>query len=130
MTVVDGDLGARVDGAEVRVGRETGASGPRGLARVPLRRKAPLPVEIAAPGYVTKRIRLDFSERRRYTIRIYQERLQWPIYGATPERTQAQLDIELRPPSGRSGAVGSGRSSSFRPSCGRELPTSTRSVGC
>jgi outer membrane protein assembly factor BamB len=98
VTVVDGDLGTRVEGAEVRVGRETGASGPRGLARVPLRRKAPLPVEIAAPGYVTKRIRLDFSERRRYTIRIYQERLQWPIYGATPERTQAQLDIELRPP--------------------------------
>ncbi len=100
ITVVDGDLGIRVDGAEVRVGREIGAPdvATRGLVRVPLRRKAPLPVEITAPGYVPKRIRLNFTERRRYTIRIYQERLQWPLYGATRARTQAQPDIELRPP--------------------------------
>lgn len=98
VTVVDGDLGTRVPGAEVRVGQEIGTGDEAGLARVPLRRKAPLPVEIQAPGYVPKRIRLDFTDRRRYTVRIYQEKLQWPIYGATPERTQAQLDIELRPP--------------------------------
>ena len=98
VTVVDGDLGTRVAGAEVTVAAEGGSSDERGLARVPLPRKGSLVVGIEAPGYVPKRVRLDFRDRRRYTIRIYQEALQWPFYGATFARTQAQPRIELRPP--------------------------------
>lgn len=98
VTVLDGDLGTRVPGADVTVAADSAASDERGLARVPLPRKGSLAVTIEAPGYVSKRIRLDFRERRRYTIRIYQERLQWPFYGATYARTQAQPHIELRPP--------------------------------
>lgn len=98
ITVVDGDLRTRVAGAQVRVGPAEAAAAENGLARVPLERKAPLRVEITAPGYIPKRVRLNFSEKRRYTVRIYQERLQWPIYGATEARTQAQTEIELRPP--------------------------------
>lgn len=98
VTVVDGDLGTRVGGAEVMVAAEGGSSDERGLARVPLPRKGSLAVVIQAPGYIPKRVRLDFRDRRRYTIRIYQEALQWPFYGSTFARTQAQPHIELRPP--------------------------------
>jgi outer membrane protein assembly factor BamB len=98
VTVVDGDLGTRVAGADVTVAAEAGSSDERGLARVPLTRKGSLVVDIEAPGYVSKRVRLDFRDRRRYTIRVYQEALQWPFYGATFARTQAQPHIELRPP--------------------------------
>lgn len=98
VTVVDGDLGTRVPGASVTVAADSAAADERGLARVPLARKGSLAVTIEAPGYVSKRIRLDFRERRRYTIRIYQEQLQWPFYGAAYARTQAQPHIALRPP--------------------------------
>jgi len=98
VTVVDGDLGTRVPGADVTVAADSAAADERGLARVSLPRKGSLAVTIEAPGYVPKRIRLDFRERRRYTIRIYQEQLQWPFYGATYARTQTQPHISLRPP--------------------------------
>lgn len=98
ITVVDGDLGTRVEGARVTIGREAGASDRRGEARVPLARRGSIRVEIAASGYVPKRIRLRFGERRRYTIRIYQRDLQWPFYGATLARTQAHPAIRIRPP--------------------------------
>jgi outer membrane protein assembly factor BamB len=55
-------------------------------------------VTLDAEGYIRKRMRLDFRERRRYTVRIYQQTLQWPFFGATPARTQAQDAIEIRPP--------------------------------
>ncbi len=98
ITVVDGDLGTRVAGAGVTVGREQGVADARGLARVPLPRRASLRVSIEAPGYVERRFRLDLREKRRYTIRIYQEELQWPFFGATLARTQAQPAIRIRPP--------------------------------
>ncbi len=69
-----------------------------GLALVPLARRGSLPVEVSAPGYATRRFRLQFAERRRYTIQIYREELQWPFFGATLARTQAHPAIELRPP--------------------------------
>lgn len=98
ITVVDGDLNTRVEGASVTVGREAGVSDATGLALVPLVRRGSLPVEVSAPGYATRRFRLQFAERRRYTIQIYREELQWPFFGATLARTQAHPAIELRPP--------------------------------
>lgn len=98
ITVVDGDLSTRVEGATVTVGRNDGVSDATGLALVPLARRGSIPVEIAAPGYVTRSFRLQFRERRRYTVRIYREKLQWPYYGATLSRRQAHPAIALRPP--------------------------------
>ena len=98
VTVVDGDLNARVEGVQVTVGREESRSDEGGLARVPLPRKAQLPVTLEAEGYIPRRVRLDFRERRRYTVRIFQRTLQWPFFGATPGRTQTQSAIEIRPP--------------------------------
>jgi outer membrane protein assembly factor BamB len=98
ITVVDGDTGKRVEGVHVVVGREARRSNERGVARVPIFRHGSIPVEVSAPGYVTKRIRLRFSGRRLYTVRIYQRDLQWPFYGATLARTQAHPAIRLRPP--------------------------------
>jgi len=40
----------------------------------------------------------DFKASRKVTIRIFRPELQWPMYGATPERAQAQAHIRLRPP--------------------------------
>jgi len=49
-------------------------------------------------GYAPATRRLWFRRRPFARFRIYQPRLQWPIYGATPTRTQAQTRIRLRPP--------------------------------
>ena len=57
-----------------------------------------LPVTIACRGYATRTVRLWFRQHPRSTARIYQPRLQWPMYGADPARTQAQTSIALRPP--------------------------------
>jgi outer membrane protein assembly factor BamB len=54
-------------------------------------------VRVEAKGYTPATVRLNF-QRRRQTIRIYQPDLQWPVYGATKARTQAPVDIRLRPP--------------------------------
>jgi outer membrane protein assembly factor BamB len=98
VTVLDGDTGARVRGAHVRIGRRAVVTGRDGVAAVPIRRRAALPVRIARRGYATRTVRLWFRQHPRSTARIYQPRLQWPMYGAVPARTQAQAAIELRPP--------------------------------
>jgi outer membrane protein assembly factor BamB len=41
---------------------------------------------------------VNFRRSRRQTVSIYRPELQWPIYGATPARTQAPPRIRLRPP--------------------------------
>lgn len=96
VTVLDGDLRKRVRGALVRILHEHGRTNGHGqvVLRGPRKR---LEVEISRPGYTALRMPVDFR-RRRQTIRIYQPKLQWPIYGATPARTQAQTEIKLRPP--------------------------------
>ncbi|HSP73711.1 MAG TPA: PQQ-binding-like beta-propeller repeat protein [Gaiellaceae bacterium] len=98
VTVVDGDTGRRVRGARVRIGPHAGTTDRRGLAAVPIRRRGAYPVTISRRGYATRTVRLWFRQHPRSTARIYQPRLQWPIYGATPARTQAQTSIRLRPP--------------------------------
>ncbi len=42
------------------------------------------------------------------TIRVYRPDLQWPMYGATPDRAQAQTHIRLRPPFRTVWSVGMG----------------------
>ncbi len=98
VTVVDGDTGRRVRGARVRIGARSALTDAHGVAAVPLRRRAALPVTISRRGYATRTVRLWFRQRPQSTARIYQPRLQWPLYGATPARTQAQTAIRVRPP--------------------------------
>lgn len=98
VTVLDGDTGARVRGALVRIGSHSGRTDRRGVAAVPIRHRTALPVTISRTGYSTRTVRLWFRRHPRSTARIYQPRLQWPLYGANRSRTQAQTAIRLRPP--------------------------------
>jgi outer membrane protein assembly factor BamB len=98
VTVVDGDTGRRVRGARVTIGRRSGRTDRLGVAGVPILRRAALPVTVAMQGYETRTVRLWFRQHPRSALRIYQTRLQWPLYGASPARTQAQGAIRLRPP--------------------------------
>src|SRR6266508_376174 len=98
VTVVDGDTGVRVRGALVHVRRLADRANAKGNAELMLRRFAPLVVSVRARGYAGRDLRMPFQHRRRVVVRAYRERLQWPMYGAGPARTQAQTEIRLRPP--------------------------------
>jgi outer membrane protein assembly factor BamB len=98
VTVVDGDLGTRVGGARVQIGRLTSRSNARGVARIPLGRRGALVTVASKPGYAPRAVRLAFRTHPKSTIRIYRQALQWAMYGAGPERTQQQPAIRLRPP--------------------------------
>jgi outer membrane protein assembly factor BamB len=97
VTILDGDLRARVRGAHVRLAGKSGRTNRHGVTIItaPQRR---LEVSVSARGYAPSRARVDFRRRWRQTIRIYQPDLQWPLYGATEARTQAPPRIHLRPP--------------------------------
>jgi outer membrane protein assembly factor BamB len=97
LTIVDGDLNTRVRGATVRTWRRLGRTGHDGVAEILVPRLRPLDVEVRADGFSTRVVRERFGQRRA-TIRIYRPASQWPLYGATPSRTQAQSHIRLRPP--------------------------------
>ncbi len=96
VTVLDGDTLQRVRGVRVRLLHRKEVTNPQGVAefRGPERR---LEVAVAARHYSAVHVRLNFR-RRRQTIRVYQKRLQWPLYGANAQRTQSQSAIKLRPP--------------------------------
>jgi outer membrane protein assembly factor BamB len=98
VTVVDGDTGRRVRGALVRIGRLADRANRKGNAEVHLRRFAPLVVSVHARGYGDRELRMPFQHRRRVVLRVYRDGLQWPMYGATPARTQAHPAIRVRPP--------------------------------
>jgi outer membrane protein assembly factor BamB len=98
ITVVDGDTGRRVQGALVRIGRLADRANRKGNAEVHLRRFAPLVVSVHARGYGDRELRMPFQHRRRVVLRVYRDGLQWPMYGATPARTQAHPAIHARPP--------------------------------
>jgi len=55
-------------------------------------------ISVSARRYGTQRLPVDLRSRRRVTLRVYQQRLQWPFYGADDARTQSQVHIHLRPP--------------------------------
>jgi outer membrane protein assembly factor BamB len=98
VTAIDGDTGRRVRGALVRIGPRADRANRIGNAELWLPRRAPLLVSVSARGYVKREARMPFQRRRRVVIRVYRERFQWPMYGATPARTQAHPAIRLRPP--------------------------------
>jgi outer membrane protein assembly factor BamB len=97
VTVLDGDRRARVRGAIVKLWGERRRADRHGVTRfrAPRRRLA---VSVSARGYAPASLRVNFGHRMRQTVRIYQPDLQWPLYGATAGRTQAQARIRLRPP--------------------------------
>jgi outer membrane protein assembly factor BamB len=98
VTVVDGDTDTRVRGARVTIGRHSAHSDRRGVAVLPLLRRASLVTVAAKRGYDARAIRLPFRRRPKSTIRIYRRALQWTMYGAGPQRTQAQERLHVRPP--------------------------------
>jgi outer membrane protein assembly factor BamB len=98
VTVVDGDTGVRLRGAFVRIGRLADRANLKGNAELKLRRLASLVVSVHARGYAERELRLPFRHQRRVVVRLYRERFQWPMYGATLARTQAHPAIRLRPP--------------------------------
>ena len=55
-------------------------------------------VRAVAPGYPERDLALRFAKRRYHLVPLYESRLQWTMYGATPQRTQAHAAIKLRPP--------------------------------
>ena len=64
-------------------------------ARCTARRSSRPPTK---PGYGERAVRLSFRTHPKSTIRIYRRSLQWAMYGADPQRTQAHDDISVRPP--------------------------------
>ena len=98
VTVVDGDTNARVRGARVTIGNRSARSDRQGVARVPLAHRKSLVTVAAKTGYGARSVRLAFRTHPKSTIRIYRRSLQWAMYGATPARSQAQPQMNVRPP--------------------------------
>jgi outer membrane protein assembly factor BamB len=96
--VVDGDLRKRVRGAVVHIRHFKVRTNRKGWARIPLRHRGKAVVTVTKRGYDPLTTRLQLSNRPRVGVEIYQSKLQWRIYGATPSRTQAHPAIHLRPP--------------------------------
>ena len=95
---IDGDRWLRLPNATVSLWGRTARTDADGVAaiRVPWRR--PLHVTVGVRGYGTRTVYEDFRSHRRITVRVYRPDLQWPLYGATGMRSQAQDFIRIRPP--------------------------------
>jgi outer membrane protein assembly factor BamB len=98
VTLVNGDTRRRVSGGRVRIAGNTAWSNRRGVARIRVADRHAYPVHVKARGFGARTVRESFRRRRKVTIRIYRPELQWPFYGATAARSQAQSHIRLRPP--------------------------------
>src|SRR5204863_1526886 len=98
VTVIDGDLSRPVRNAHVRLGPSTGITNRRGVVYLRVKRRAASVVSVRARGYAPVARRYSFRRRPFVRFRVYQPRLQWPLYGAVPTRTQAQTRIRVRPP--------------------------------
>jgi outer membrane protein assembly factor BamB len=98
VTVVDGDTHRVVKGARVTIGRRSAHTTHRGLAGIPVLHRSALQVRVTKSGYLPRTVRLWFKQHPRSFVRIFQRKLQWPMYGATPARTQSQTTIKVRPP--------------------------------
>ncbi len=98
VTVMNGDTHKPVRGARVSVANRVVESNAKGQVWHRLKCRRSVPVHITAKGYLPRLARPPFKQRRRVVVRVYRRSLQWPIYGATPERTQAQEHIAIRPP--------------------------------
>jgi outer membrane protein assembly factor BamB len=98
VAVIDGDRWRRVRHARVRLWGRSARTDRHGVAEIRVPWRKPLYVTIAARGYGTRTLLQRFARSRRVTLRLYRRDLQWPLYGATASRTQAQTHIRLRPP--------------------------------
>jgi outer membrane protein assembly factor BamB len=98
VTVIDGDQWLRVPHALVQLWGRSARTDRHGAAeiRVPWRRG--LNVTVQAKGFEARTVWEEFGRFRRVTVRIYRPELQWPLYGVTDSRSQAQAHIRLRPP--------------------------------
>ena len=96
--MIDGDRWLRLPGASVKLASKSAISDSRGVAQILVPKRRPLRVTVSAPGYGTLSAEEDFRAHRKVTLRLYRTDLQWPLYGATDSRTQAQVHIQLRPP--------------------------------
>jgi outer membrane protein assembly factor BamB len=98
LTIVNGDTDRRVRGARVTVWRRHGITDSHGVAEIVVPRLRPMPVSVVARGFTYRSVWMSFRDGRKVTLRIYRPELQWPLYGASPERAQSQDHIRLRPP--------------------------------
>jgi len=98
VTVLDGDRRVRVPGATVRIQQRRARANRTGVARIRVPHRRLLPVTIVAHGFARRTVLVDFSVKPDATLRIYRPDLQWPVYGVTAARSQAQTHIRLRPP--------------------------------
>ena len=98
VTVVDGDRNARVKRAAVRLWGRRVRTNRQGVAEIVVPQRRGLEVTVGATGFTTRTVWESFDESRKVTIRVYRPDLQWPLYGATPTRSEAQTHIRLRPP--------------------------------
>ena len=97
VTVLDGDRRVRVRGALVHLWGRRGVSNRTGVARIRVPHLRPLRVTVTAHGFARRTLLVPFGKREA-TLRIYRPDLQWPLYGVTAARSQAQAHIRLRPP--------------------------------
>ncbi len=98
VTIVDGDQWRRVPGALVTLGGRTARTDVHGVVQIRVPQRRALAVTVRAAGFTTLDAFEPFDEFRKVTVRIYRPDLQWPEYGVTGSRTQAQDHIALRPP--------------------------------
>ena len=98
VTVIDGDLSRTVAGAHVRLGRSSAVTNRHGVVYLRVRRRTASLVTVRARGFTPMTRRLSFRRRPFARFRVYQPKLQWPLYGAVSTRTQAQTRIRVRPP--------------------------------
>jgi outer membrane protein assembly factor BamB len=96
--VKDGDTGRRLRDARVRIGPHRMRTNARGVASLRLSRAGWFVVRGVADGYEQRDVRLRFKRLRYRNLALFRPQLQWTMYGATPQRTQAHPSIELRPP--------------------------------
>lgn len=96
--VVDGDSAKPVRGASVKVAGRPHRTSLRGVVRLRIGKRKELRVTVSAPSYGSRVVRVNFRKRLHQSVPIWRPALQWPLYGATPARTQAHPAITLRPP--------------------------------
>lgn len=96
--IVDGDTDRSIRGAVVRVAAVGARTDGRGVARIEVERKGRARLQVAAHGYIPRRLVVPLRDDRAVTVRVWRRSMQWPIYGATAARTQTHPAIKLRPP--------------------------------
>ena len=95
--IVDGDSGKPVGGARVLVSGDAARSASTGVAQVAEPAHRRFRVVISARGYERRSMRVTIRGDQA-EVRVWRTATQWPMYGATPARTQVHPAIKLRPP--------------------------------